>query len=110
MENRMYITVPIPSRSDESEIEPFKITVTSQSCSPQPFSLSIVSPDNRWTNILTLSLSDKDFASLKGQVLAADEERKKGKAAALAALKAELEPESETPEWEKELIPGSTDE
>jgi hypothetical protein len=87
----MYITVPIPSRDDSSEIEPFKITVSEQSCSPTPFSLHLVGDQNRWTYLLTMSLSDKDFASLKAQVLDADEKRQAGKQAALAALRAELE-------------------
>lgn len=93
----MYITVPIPSRSDESDIPPFEISVNEQTCAKEPFAFRLVSPDNRWTSILSLSLSDKDFECLKEQVLAADAKRQEIKRAALDALMAELEPQYRMP-------------
>lgn len=93
----MYITVPIATRPDTSDIEPFKIEVSSQSCTKEPFSLRLADPNNGWNSLIILSMSDKDFACLKRVVLAADEERHATKEKALAMLKAELEGEEPDP-------------
>jgi len=94
----MYVNIPMKPRLDTSEIDPFEISVSTQTCSPTPFTLRLVHPDNKWDSILTLMLSDKDFADLKAKVLKADAERHDMKVEAFTMLKAEFEPEVTAPE------------
>lgn len=104
----MFITVPIPTRDDQSEIDPFRIDVNNQVCSKTPFTLSVLSADNCWTTLLSLMLSDKDFACLKAAVLEADEKRHAMKVEAYEMLRQEFDaampddPESVTTLGEEE--------
>jgi hypothetical protein len=86
----MYVNIPFTPRNDDSDVEPFAISVSTTTCSPTPFTLRLVSDKNRYETILSLMLSDKDFADLKAKVLAADEERHAMKVEAYEMLKAEF--------------------
>lgn len=86
----MYITVPIPNRPESENTPPFKIDVTENSCSKQPFTLRVINATNRWESLVILSLSDDEFANLKAEVLEADKKRRTSKENALEALKVSL--------------------
>jgi len=88
----MYVSVPIPGRysDDENPIEPFAVDVATESCSTLPFTLRVVDGENRYVSLVTVTMSDADFAQLGEAWQEANKKRRVSKENYLAALKVEL--------------------
>ena len=88
----MYVSVPIPGRysDDENPIEPFAVDVATESCSTLPFTLRVVDGENRYVSLVTVTMSDADFAQLGEAWQEANKKRRVSKENNLAALKVEL--------------------
>ena len=88
----MYVSVPIPGRysDDENPIEPFAVDVATESCSTLPFTLRVVDGENRYVSLVTVTMSDADFAQLGEAWQEANKKRRVSKENYLEALKVEL--------------------